>query len=65
MSLTLNKSIRDIVRRGIDGADIRALPKSPLRDPTVIRRILKDTVSVSLPLLPHSPRISYRVVAGI
>jgi len=54
MNLTLNESIRDIVRQGIDGADISALPQSPLHDPAVVRDILKDTVSVGFPLPPHS-----------
>ena len=65
MSLTLGKSLRDIVRRGIDGADIRALPTSPLRDPTVIRDVIKDTASVSFILQPHSPRIPDRGTVGI
>lgn len=47
MRLTSNKSIRDIVRRGIDAAHIILLTTSPLDDPEVIRQIIKDTVSVS------------------
>lgn len=43
----MNESIRDIVRRGVEGADIRALQTSPLHDLTVIRDIIKDTASVS------------------
>jgi hypothetical protein len=65
MSLTSNKSIRDIIRRGIDGAYINPLQKSPLHDPAVIRNIIKDTVSVRFVLPPYSPRTSYRVAVGI
>ena len=62
MNLTLGKSIRDIVRRGIDGADIDTLPKSPLHDLTVIRDIIKDTVSVSFFIRPHFP---HRLLTGL
>ena len=65
MSLTSNKSIRDIVHRGIDRANVIPLPTSPLHDQAVIRVILKDTVSVSYFLLPHSPRVSYRIAVGV
>ena len=65
MTLTLSKSIRDVVRRGIDGADIRTLPKSPLHDSTVIRDIINDTVSVGRFLQPHIPQIYDCVVVGV
>lgn len=65
MSLTLNESVRDIVRRGIDRAYISALPTSPLNDPAVIRDILKDTVSVSSFLRHQSLRTSYRIAVVI
>jgi len=65
MILTLNESVRDIVRRGIDRAYISPLPTSPLNDPAVIRDILKDTVSVSSFLRPQSLRTSYRIAVVI
>lgn len=61
----MTKSIRDILLRGVDRADIKALSTSRIHDPTIIRDIIKDTVSVSFVLRPHFPRIPDRGEIGI
>ena len=66
MALTSSKSIRDIIRQGIDAAHIVPLPTSPLDDPEVIRQIIKDTVFVSYFYVLLLVRwISHFITAGI
>lgn len=40
------QSTRDLICRGVDAGLIDCLPHSALRDPDIIRSILKDTLDV-------------------